>query len=80
MIFLNLLNDIAHRSWPLPSTNWIMRQSWRNSIVDTLAYSTGRTRLHIPFFSYKLTPFMVLLGSAVVGFVMKANRSPRFVI
>ena len=40
IIFLNLLNDIAHRSWPLPSTNWIMRQSWRNAIVHTLAYST----------------------------------------
>lgn len=24
------MNDIAHRSWPLPSGKWIMRQSWRN--------------------------------------------------
>ena len=37
---MNLLNDIAHRSWPLPSKNWIMRQSWRNVLFIALAYST----------------------------------------
>lgn len=27
---MHLLNNAAHRPWPVPSNNWIMRQKWRN--------------------------------------------------
>lgn len=27
---MKIINDIAHRKWPLPSEQWIMRQNWSN--------------------------------------------------
>lgn len=45
---MNILNDIAHRSWPLPSANWIMKQSWRNLLFIHWPIQPELLRPYIP--------------------------------
>ena len=45
---MNIMGDIAHRPWPLPSKNWIMRQSWRNFLFTHWPIPTEILRPHIP--------------------------------
>ena len=45
---MNIMRDIAHRPWPLPSKNWIMRQSWRNFLFTHWPIPTEILRPHIP--------------------------------
>ena len=42
------MNDIAHRSWPLPSKNWIIRQTWSNLLFIHWPISPELLRPHIP--------------------------------
>lgn len=44
---MSFINDIVHRSYPLPSKNWIMRQNWNNLLF-----------LHWPISPKKLQPFI----------------------
>lgn len=43
-----LLNDIIHRPYPLPSKNWIMRQTWKNVLFLHWPIPLEKLRPHIP--------------------------------
>jgi len=45
---MNIMRDVAHRPWPLPLKNWIMRQSWRNSLFIHWPIPAEVLRPHIP--------------------------------
>lgn len=45
--YLDLINDIAHRSSPLPSKNWVMKHTWSNLLF-----------LHWPIHPSKLRPYI----------------------
>ncbi len=45
---MNLMNDIIHRSWPLPSKKWIMRQTWSNLLFAHWPLPPETLRPHIP--------------------------------
>lgn len=45
---MNLLRDITHRPWPLPSKKWIMRQTWSNLLFLHWPIPAESLRPHIP--------------------------------
>ncbi|AIE61245.1 YqjF family protein [Bacillus methanolicus] len=45
---MNLINDITHRPWPLPSKKWIMRQTWSNLLFAHWPVPPETLRPHIP--------------------------------
>ncbi|WP_338787239.1 DUF2071 domain-containing protein [Metabacillus sp. FJAT-53654] len=45
---MNLLNDIIHRPFPLPSKKWIMRQTWSNLFFLHWPIPPEALRPHIP--------------------------------
>lgn len=71
---MNLLNDIAHRSWPLTSTNWIMRQSWRNLLFTHWPIPPEILRPYIPS-SLQIDTFDGSAWLGVVVFEMKGIYS-----
>lgn len=60
------MNDVAHRSWPLPSTNWIMKQSWRDVLFIHWPVSPDILRPYIP----SSLNIDILDGCAWVGVVV----------
>ncbi|MFC6602234.1 YqjF family protein [Ectobacillus funiculus] len=63
---MNIMNDIAHRSWPLPSKYWIMRQTWRNLLFLHWPIPLEKLRPHIP------SPLQIdtFNGSAWLGVIL----------
>ena len=45
---MDILKTQNHRSWPLPSKYWIMRQTWKNVLFAHFPISPERLRPHIP--------------------------------
>ena len=67
---MNILNDIAHRSWPLPSKNWILRQTWSNLLFIHWPISAELLRPHIPS-SLQIDTYNGTAWLGVVAFVME---------
>ena len=67
---MNIMRDIAHRPWPLPSKNWIMRQSWRNFLFTHWPIPTEILRPHIPS-SLEIDTYNGSAWLGVVVFVME---------
>ncbi|MGV3467279.1 MAG: YqjF family protein [Heyndrickxia sp.] len=63
---MNLLNDIIHRPFPLPSKKWIMRQAWRNVLFLHWPVPVEKLRPHIPS-SLQIDTFK---GSAWLGIIL----------
>ncbi|MCM3568556.1 YqjF family protein [Neobacillus mesonae] len=45
---MDIMNDNSHRPWPLPSKNWIMRQTWRNLLFAHWPVPAEQLRPLIP--------------------------------
>jgi uncharacterized protein YqjF (DUF2071 family) len=45
---MNILNEISHRPYPLPSKKWIMRQTWSNLLFLHWPISPDTLRPYIP--------------------------------
>lgn len=67
---MNLINEIAHRPWPLPSKNWMMRQSWNNLLFSHWPVSPEVLRPHIPS-TLKIDTFEQFAWVGIVLFVME---------
>ena len=67
---MNIMRDIAHRPWPLPSKNWIMRQSWRNFLFIHWPIPAEILRPHIPSF-LEIDTYNGSAWLGVVVFVME---------
>jgi len=63
---MNLLNDIIHRPFPIPSQKWIMRQSWRNVLFLHWPVPVEKLRPLIPS-SLQIDTFN---GSAWLGIIL----------
>ena len=48
IIFMNIMRDIAHRPWLIPSNKWIMRQPWRHLLFTHWRIPAETLRPHIP--------------------------------
>lgn len=44
----DLLNDIAHRPWPVPSAPWIMEQTWRDLLFAHWSYPVAEMQAALP--------------------------------
>lgn len=65
-ILMNIFNEIDHRPYPLPSQNWIMRQTWRNLLFLHWPIPVEKLRPFIPA-SLKIDTFR---GSAWLGVIL----------
>ncbi|MBU8880406.1 DUF2071 domain-containing protein [Bacillus sp. FJAT-29790] len=45
---MNLINEVAHRPWPVPSNKWVMRQTWSNLLFLHWPISSESLRPYIP--------------------------------
>ncbi|MGG1398021.1 DUF2071 domain-containing protein [Bacillus salipaludis] len=63
---MNIMNDVGHRSWPLPSKYWIMRQTWSNILFLHWPIPLNILRPHIPS-SLQIDTFN---GSAWIGVIV----------
>lgn len=45
---MDLMNDISHRPWPLPSKKWIMKQTWKNLFFAHWPIPVEYLRPYIP--------------------------------
>jgi uncharacterized protein YqjF (DUF2071 family) len=43
-----ILNDVAHRPWPLPDAPWIMTQSWHDLLFAHWPVGVDALRAHVP--------------------------------
>src|SRR5256885_1485545 len=70
-----ILNDTAHRPWPMPQTPWVMTQTWNDLLFAHWTIDADLVRSHIPSdFALDLFDGRAWLG--VVPFYM-TNVSPR---
>ncbi|MCQ6278424.1 YqjF family protein [Bacillus sp. EB600] len=67
---MNLMNDISHRPWPLPSKNWILRQTWNDLLFVHYPIPVELLRPHIPG-SLQIDTFDGTAWLGVVVFVME---------
>ncbi|EKN71035.1 hypothetical protein BABA_02632 [Neobacillus bataviensis LMG 21833] len=67
---MNILNDSGHRSWPLPSKYWIIRQSWRNLLFLHWPIPLEKLRPHIPS-SLQIDTFNSYAWVGVILFVIE---------
>ena len=44
----DILHDIAHRPWPMPSGRWLMTQTWRRLLFVHWPISPDALRPHVP--------------------------------
>jgi len=72
-----ILNDTAHRPWPMPSGAWVMTQTWNDLLFAHWPVDKNRLRELVPA-SFELDLFDGEAWLAVVPFRM-TNVSPRFV-
>ena len=45
---MDIMKKQEHRSWPVPSKNWIMRQTWKNVFFAHWPILPERLRPYIP--------------------------------
>ncbi|MFE4708698.1 YqjF family protein [Peribacillus simplex] len=67
---MNLLDDNAHRPWPIPSKKWIMRQPWRNLLFTHWPIPAETLRPHIPL-HLEIDTFDGYAWLGVILFVME---------
>ncbi len=72
-----IVDDIAHRPWPLPSSPWLMTQSWHNLLFAHWPVDADRLRTRLP----PGFPLDLYEGQAWIGVVpfRMTNVAPRFV-
>jgi uncharacterized protein len=70
-----LLNETAHRPWPLPSAAWVMEQTWRDLLFAHWSYPVEEVRAVVP----AELPLDTYEGRAWVGVVpfYLENLKPR---
>lgn len=67
---MEILRNIDHRPWPLPSKNWIMRQSWRNVLFVHYPVSSEYLRTYIPS-SLEIDTYKGTAWLGMVAFMME---------
>jgi uncharacterized protein YqjF (DUF2071 family) len=67
---MNLLDEIAHRPFSIPSKKWIMRQTWRNLLFLHWPISPEELRPYIPV-HLQIDTFDHYTWLGVVGFVVE---------
>lgn len=71
----DILNEVAHRPWPMPDAPWIMTQTWHDLLFAHWPVDAGALRTHVPAgFEIDLHDGQAWLG--IVPFRM-ANVAPR---
>ena len=72
-----ILNETAHRPWPLPGSPWLMTQSWHNLLFAHWPADADKVRARIP----PGLPLDLFDGQAWIGVVpfRMTNVAPRFV-
>jgi hypothetical protein len=74
---LGILNDAAHRPWPMPSRAWVMTQTWNDLLFAHWPVSADALRALVPP-AFELDLFDGQAWVGVVPFHM-TNVAPRFV-
>lgn len=70
-----ILNQTAHRPWPMPTSPWVMTQTWRDLLFAHWPVNAAQLRSHIPSdFTLDLFDGVAWLG--IVPFHM-TNVAPR---
>jgi uncharacterized protein len=71
----DIVNQVAHRPWPMPDTPWVMTQTWHDLLFAHWAVDPSQLRSHVPaVFDLDLFDGTAWLG--VVPFHM-TNVAPR---
>jgi uncharacterized protein YqjF (DUF2071 family) len=72
-----LINEVAHRPWPLPDSPWVMTQSWHNLLFAHWPVDAALLRSRMP----PRLPLDLYDGQAWIGVVpfRMTNVAPRFV-
>jgi uncharacterized protein YqjF (DUF2071 family) len=72
-----ILQDIAHRPWPMPQSAWIMTQTWHDLLFAHWPVSVDALRDKVPA-SFAIDRFEHQAWLGIVPFYM-TNVAPRFV-
>jgi uncharacterized protein len=70
-----ILNEVAHRPWPMPDTPWVMTQTWHDLLFAHWPVDAGALRERVPS-EFDLDLFNGTAWLAVVPFHM-TNVAPR---
>jgi len=70
-----ILNDVAHRPWPMPEGAWVMTQTWHDLLFAHWPIDAGALREHVPS-EFDLDLFDGAAWLAIVPFHM-TNVAPR---
>jgi uncharacterized protein YqjF (DUF2071 family) len=73
----DILNETAHRPWPMPSGPWVMTQTWNDLLFAHWPVATAPLRALVPP-CFELDLFEGQAWLAIVPFHM-SNVAPRFV-
>ena len=71
----DILNDRAHRPWPMPESPWIMTQTWHDLLFAHWPVDANALREHVPA-GFEIDTFDGQAWVAVVPFHM-SNVAPR---
>ena len=71
----DILNDRAHRPWPMPESPWIMTQTWHDLLFAHWPVDASALREHVPA-GFEIDTFDGRAWVAVVPFHM-SNVAPR---
>ena len=72
-----VLEDVAHRPWPMPNAPWVMRQTWRDLLFAHWPVDPGSLREKVPS-AFELDLFDGAAWIGVVPFRM-TNVAPRLI-
>jgi uncharacterized protein YqjF (DUF2071 family) len=72
-----ILNETAHRPWPMPAGPWVMTQTWNDLLFAHWPVDAGALRERVPA-SFELDLFDGQAWLGIVPFHM-TNVAPRFV-
>jgi uncharacterized protein YqjF (DUF2071 family) len=70
-----ILNEVAHRPWPMPDGPWVMTQTWHDLLFAHWPIDAGALREHVPS-EFDLDLFDGTAWLAIVPFHM-TNVAPR---
>lgn len=71
-----ILDEIAHRPWPLPKSSWVMVQTWHDLLFAHWKIPADMLRMHIPS-SLQIDTFQGDTWIAIVPFRMSGIRLHR---
>ena len=71
----NILNEVAHRPWPMPESPWLMTQTWHDLLFAHWPVDAESLRAHVPN-GFEIDTFDGQAWVAVVPFRM-TNVAPR---